>query len=70
MPMPVSRTSIRTSQRSALVRAPEATGEPSTVTMTSPRSVNFTAFDRRFSSIWRSRPASPMRLAGNSSSTA
>ena len=53
MPMPESRTAICISTR------PTAAALAVTSTRTSPRSVNFTAFDSRFSRIWRRRLSSP-----------
>ena len=53
--MPVSRTSTWTVQRPLT----PGRGAPVTDSSTSPRSVNFTAFDRRFRTTWRSRPSSP-----------
>ena len=59
MPMPVSLTSNLSSRR------PFTSPTTRTVTPTSPLSVNFTAFDTRFRSTWRSRPGSPTSAAGN-----
>ena len=49
---------------------PAATGRPETDTTTSPASVNLTAFERRLRTIWRSRPASPVRACGSFGSSA
>ena len=73
MPIPVSRTATSISQcRSAVAPATgaAATGRPETDTTTSPASVNLTAFDRRLRTIWRSRPASPVKACGSFGSSA
>src|SRR3954462_6418852 len=61
MPIPVSRTEIRTCEGS--------TCPGSTVTTTSPRSVYLTALPTRFVSTCRSRCGSPWTAAGRFGST-
>ena len=58
-PMPVSRTANVSSA------CPSAAGAAVTVSTTSPRSVNFTALERRLRMIWRSRVTSPTMAGGN-----
>ena len=60
MPTPVSDTSNRTTTPSG----PESSSWARSTT--SPSSVNFTAFDVRFSSTWRSRDGSPRSPIGSS----
>ena len=63
IPIPVSTTAMWTSWRRS------SRGRLDTVTTTSPASVNFTAFDSRLVRIWRTRDASPNRVAGTYWST-
>ena len=60
-PMPVSRTAKVSSAALPVAAALK-------VTTTSPRSVNFTAFERRLSRICRSRVTSPLTADGTSPS--
>ncbi len=58
MPMPVSVTANRTSQR------PSSSGRAESATRTSPRGVNLTALLSRLRSTWRVRPRSPTSASG------
>ena len=58
MPIPVSRTENLSFTR------PAASSSTPTVTMTSPRSVNFTALFTRLMRIWPRRKGSPTRFGG------
>ncbi len=71
MPMPVSRTTTVSSHvgRFAPFFDCSDAGRAPTWTWISPRSVNFTEFERRLRTTWRTRPTSPTTVAGTSSST-
>ena len=62
--MPVSRTSTVIRQRSAAAPRRRPVRSPPRRSSTSPCSVNLSAFDRRLSTIWRTRPASPTSPVG------